>query len=186
MLAALSHALDARDPATRGHGVRVAALAEPIAVRLGWSSSRIEALRLGGRLHDVGKLAISPRVLNKPGPLDEPELRVVRMHPLVGARLVGAAGIARDTLPYVLYHHERWEGGGYPTGRAGDDIPVEARVLAVADAFDAMTTTRPYREAVTADDALEEVERCAGTQFDPAIARLFVEAWAAGPVRVAS
>ena len=186
MLDALSHAIEARDPATRGHGARVTALAEAMAVRLGWTDSRIEALRLGARLHDVGKLAISLRVLTKPGPLDEPELRLVRMHPLVGARLVGAGGAARPVLPYVLYHHERWDGDGYPTGRAGDAIPLEARVLAVADAFDAMTSMRPYRPAISADAALEEVERCAGTQFDPDVARLFVEVSTAGRLSVAS
>ena len=186
MLDALSQAVEARDPATRGHGARVAALAEAVAVGLGWSEARIEGLRLGSRLHDVGKLAISLRVLRKPGPLDELELRLVRTHPLVGARLVGSAVQARRALPYVLYHHERWDGGGYPTGRAGDDIPVEARVLAVADAYDAMTSARPYRRPISAELALEEVERCAGTQFDPDIARLFVASWPAGRVPVAS
>jgi len=186
MVEALAYAIEARDPATRGHGTRVTALAEAIAVRLGWEEAKIEGLRLGALLHDVGKLAISVRVLAKPGPLDEHEVRLVRTHPLVGARLVGAVGGRLAALPYVLYHHERWDGGGYPTGRAGEDIPLQARVLAVADAYDAMTSSRPYRRAVTAERALEEVERCAGTQFDPEIAALFVEAWAAGRLPVAS
>jgi HD-GYP domain-containing protein (c-di-GMP phosphodiesterase class II) len=186
MVEALAYAIEARDPATRGHGTRVTMLAEAIAVRLGWDDVRIEGLRLGARLHDVGKLAISTRVLAKPGPLDEHEVRLVRTHPLVGARLVGAVGGRLAALPYVLYHHERWDGGGYPTGRAGEDIPLEGRVLAVADAYDAMTSNRPYRRAVSSERALEEVERCAGTQFDPAVAALFVEAWAAGRLPVAS
>jgi HD-GYP domain-containing protein (c-di-GMP phosphodiesterase class II) len=186
MLRPLAHAIEARDPATRGHGARVTALAQTIAVRLGWDDARIDALRLGARLHDVGKLAISARVLTKPGPLDELELRLVQTHPLVGARMVRAISSGLLVLPYVLYHHERWDGAGYPTGRAGEDIPVEGRVLAVADAYDAMTSNRPYRCAVSADEALEEVERCAGTQFDPAIARLFVDALAAGRLPVAS
>jgi HD-GYP domain-containing protein (c-di-GMP phosphodiesterase class II) len=186
VLDALTHAIEARDPATRGHGTRVTALAQAIAVRLGWDDARIDALRLGARLHDVGKLAISMRVLTKPGPLDEVELRLVRTHPLVGARLLGAVGPGRVALPYVLYHHERWDGGGYPTGRAGEDIPVEGRVLAVADAYDAMTSTRPYRRALSPEHALEEIESCAGTQFDPGIAALFVEAWATGRLPVAS
>ena len=186
MVEALADAMEARDPAIRGHGRRVMLLAEAIAVRLGWDEQRIEGLRLGARLHDVGKLAISARVLAKPGPLDEHEVRLVRTHPLVGARLVGAVGGRLAALPYVLYHHERWDGGGYPTGRAGDAIPLEARVLAVADAYDAMTSSRPYRRPVTAERALEEVARCAGTQFDPAIAAVFVDAWPAGRLPVAS
>jgi HD-GYP domain-containing protein (c-di-GMP phosphodiesterase class II) len=186
MLEALAHAIEARDPATRGHGARVTALAEAIAVRLGWDWSRMHSLRVGARLHDAGKLAISLRVLTKPGPLDEAEVRLVRLHPFVGARMVAAAGADRTVLPYVLYHHERWDGDGYPTGCAGDDIPIEARVLAIADAYDAMTSTRPYRRAISAERALEEVERCAGTQFDPEIAQLFVEASAAGRLPVAS
>jgi HD-GYP domain-containing protein (c-di-GMP phosphodiesterase class II) len=185
MLEALTQAIEARDPATRGHGARVSALAEAVALRLGWDEGRLEALRLGGRLHDVGKLAISLRLLRKPGPLDEVEMRLVRTHPLVGARLVGAAGAARAALPYVLYHHERWDGDGYPSGRAGDDIPLEARVLAVADAYDAMTSSRPYRRAVSPDRALEELDRCAGTQFDPEIARVFVDVWETGRLSVA-
>jgi HD-GYP domain-containing protein (c-di-GMP phosphodiesterase class II) len=186
MLEALSHAIEARDPATRGHGARVTVLAQAIAVRLGWDDARVAALRLGARLHDVGKLAISMRVLAKPGPLDELELRLVRTHPLVGARLLGDAGPGRVALPYVLYHHERWDGAGYPTGRAGEDIPVEGRLLAVADAYDAMTTTRAYRGALSPGDALVEIERCAGTQFDPVIAGLFVEEWSTGRLPVAS
>ena len=186
MFEALSHAIEARDPATRGHGARVAVLAEAIALRLGWGTEQIDDLRLGCRLHDVGKLAISPRVLRKPGPLDEVELRLVRTHPLVGARLLGAIGRARAALPYVLYHHEHWDGGGYPTGRVGDGIPLEARLLAVADAYDAMTSPRPYRPAVSHAEALDEVERCAGTQFDPEIAGLFVEAWTTRRLPVAS
>jgi putative nucleotidyltransferase with HDIG domain len=186
MVEALVYAIEARDPATRGHGARVTELAEAIARRLGWDDLRIEGLRLGALLHDVGKLAISARVLTKPGPLDEHEVRLVRTHPIVGARLVASVGGRLAALPYVLYHHERWEGGGYPTGRAGEEIPLEGRVLAVADAYDAMTSSRPYRRAVSAERALEEVERCAGSQFDPAIAALFVEAWAAGWLSVAS
>jgi HD-GYP domain-containing protein (c-di-GMP phosphodiesterase class II) len=186
MLDVLTAAIESRDPATRGHGARVSALAEAVAERLGWDERRLQLLRLGGRLHDVGKLAISLQVLRKPGPLDEVELRIVRTHPLVGARLVGAAGSMRATLPYVLYHHERWDGGGYPTGRAGTDIPVEARLLAVADAYDAMTSVRPYRLPISGDRALEELDRCAGTQFDPELVRVFVAAWAGGRVPIAS
>jgi HD-GYP domain-containing protein (c-di-GMP phosphodiesterase class II) len=186
MLEELAHAAELRDLSTRGHGVRVAAFAEAIAIRLAWDEDRMEALRLGARLHDLGKLAISTRVLTKPGPLDDAESRLVQTHPLVGANLVRAAPSGLVALPYVLYHHERWDGAGYPTGRAREDIPLEARILAVADAYDAMTSARPYRRPFSAERALEEIESCAGTQFDPAIAAVFVEACAAGWLPIAS
>jgi HD-GYP domain-containing protein (c-di-GMP phosphodiesterase class II) len=125
-------------------------------------------------------------VLGKPGPLDERELRLVRAHPLAGANLIWGGEMTRAALPYVLYHHERWDGRGYPSGRAGRAIPVEARVLAVADAFDAMTSTRPYRRALPFEGALAELARCAGTQFDPEIAEVFVGAWDAGRLPIAS
>jgi HD-GYP domain-containing protein (c-di-GMP phosphodiesterase class II) len=180
MVEALAHAIEARDPSTRGHAARVTVLAEEVAVRLGWGRERLATLRLGALLHDVGKLAVSSRVLRKPGPLTDAELRLIRIHPLAGARLIGRSPVARPAVPYVLYHHERWDGEGYPTGLAGRGIPLEARVLAIADAFDAMTSTRPYRLAVRPEEALAEVDRCAGTQFDPEVAELFLEVWDPG------
>jgi len=108
------------------------------------------------------------------------ELAEIRTHPAAGAKLISPIGPARDALPYVLYHHEHWDGGGYPTGRRGTQIPEGARLLAVADAFDAMTSTRPYRRALPTMRALHEIDRCAGTQFDPAFAHAFLEAWSAG------
>ena len=114
-------------------------------------------------------------MLRKEGRLEDDELAQIQEHPKVGARLIRRIGTLRDAIPYVLYHHERWDGTGYPSGKAGKEIPIEARVLAVADAFDAMTSDRPYRRALTHDEALAEVERCSGTQFDPEIARIFLE-----------
>ena len=178
MLSVLSRAIEARDPHTRGHSVRVTALAESIALRLGWSEERLALLHVGGPLHDIGKLAISDEVLSKPGRLDDDELAQIREHPKLGARLLLRVSAFRKALPYVLYHHERWDGTGYPTGRAGEQIPVEARVLAIADAFDAMTSDRPYRRALSRDEALAEVERCSGTQFDPEIVSVFLELFA--------
>jgi putative nucleotidyltransferase with HDIG domain len=175
MLSVLSRAIEARDPHTRGHSARVTALAEAIARRLGWNEERLAVLQVGGPLHDIGKLAISDEVLGKPGRLDEEELAQIREHPKLGARILLRVAALRGALPYVLYHHERWDGTGYPTGRSGEEIPVEARVLAVADAFDAMTSDRPYRRALSPDDALAEVSRCAGSQFDPEIVRIFLE-----------
>jgi HD-GYP domain-containing protein (c-di-GMP phosphodiesterase class II) len=174
MLSVLSRAIEARDPHARGHSARVTALAESIAIQLGWSQERLALLHVGGPLHDIGKLAISDEVLSKPGQLDDDELAQIREHPKLGARLLLRVAAFRKALPYVLYHHERWDGTGYPTGRAGEEIPVEARVLAIADAFDAMTSDRPYRRALSREEALAEVERCSGTQFDPALVGVFL------------
>jgi HD-GYP domain-containing protein (c-di-GMP phosphodiesterase class II) len=176
MLAEVSRALEERDQ-TYGHGARVAALAEPVAERLGWDRERIASLRFGAPLHDIGKVTVRPEVLGKPGPLTRDELAEIRHHPTAGAALVLPLRRARPALPYVLFHHEHWDGGGYPAGLHGHAIPLEARVLAVADAFDAMTSPRPYRRPLALRRALAEIERCAGTQFDPLVAEVFMEVW---------
>jgi putative nucleotidyltransferase with HDIG domain len=178
MLSTLSRAIEERDPYTRGHSARVTALALVVARRLGWSEERLASLRVGGPLHDIGKLGVSDDVLSKEGRLNEDEYAQIREHPKLGAKLLLRVTALRQALPYVLYHHERWDGNGYPTGKAGEEIPLEARVLAIADAFDAMTSDRPYRRALTRGEALAEVERCAGTQFDPQIAGIFLEIFA--------
>jgi HD-GYP domain-containing protein (c-di-GMP phosphodiesterase class II) len=176
-LLALSEAIEARDAYTRGHSARVARTAHAVGVRLGCDESRLALLRLGGALHDIGKLVVSEAVLNKPGPLTSAEQAEVREHPEAGARMVALDRSLRPALPAVLYHHERWDGLGYPTGRAGSEIPLEARILAVTDSFDAMTSDRPYRAALTHEQAIAEVERCSGSQFDPDVALVFLEAW---------
>jgi HD-GYP domain-containing protein (c-di-GMP phosphodiesterase class II) len=179
-LLALSEAIESRHPYTRGHSVRVARMAHAVGLRLGCDDAGLTLLRLGGALHDIGKLAVSEAVLNKPGPLTQKELEEVRTHPEIGARLVALDQALRPALPGVLHHHERWDGGGYPAGRAGTEIPFEARILAVADCFDAMTSDRPYRAALAVEQAIEEVDRCAGTQFDPDVAIAFLAAWESG------
>ena len=189
MLAAVSQAIERRDPYTRGHSVRVTAFADAVARQLGWQQSRLAGLRAGGSLHDVGKLRVPRRLLSKAGPLTADEFAQVQVHPTAGARLISPIASLRSALPYVLYHHERWDGTGYPEGRAGEEIPEEARLLAVADAFDAMTSTRPYRQAWPLDRAFVELERCAGTQFDPRMVESFVAVWGDGAVehvRIAS
>jgi putative two-component system response regulator len=170
------------DPNLAGHAARVGAHAEAIARRLGWTEDVLAGLRVGAAFHDVGKVNLRPGVLAKPGRLDEAELAEIRAHPVEGAWLIAGVRSLAGALPYVLFHHERWDGDGYPTRRAGREIPLEGRVLAVADAFDAMTSTRPYRDAQAVDWAVAEVERCSGSQFDPEIARAFVDAYDAGEI----
>lgn len=182
LLATFSAALEARDPYLRGHSTRVTVFAEALARLLGWRGSRLEALQLGGSLHDVGKISVDAQLLRKPGPLTEEELEQIRRHPVTGARLVESFDDFEPALPYVLHHHERWDGFGYPHGLSGSGIPVEARLLGVADAFDAMTSARAYRPALSIEEALAELERCAGTQFDPELAEAFVAGFRQGEI----
>jgi HD-GYP domain-containing protein (c-di-GMP phosphodiesterase class II) len=185
MLAAITRALEERDQ-TQGHGARVAVLAEPVARCLGWEEQRLDMLRFGALHHDVGKVVVRRDLLLKPGPLTLDELAEIRTHPSAGAELVAPLRGARDALPYVLYHHERWDGTGYPSRLQGPEIPLEGRLLAVADAFDAMTSPRPYRHALTYERAIVELGSCAGTQFDPELTELFVDVWSGQADAVAS
>lgn len=177
-LAALSAAIEARDPFARGHSSRVTVFAQAMARRIELDKERLSVLRLGALLHDVGKLAVPASVLLKRGPLTETEFGQIRRHPAAGARMLLSLGAPATILPVVLHHHERWDGAGYPTGRKGEEIPLEARVLCIADSFDAMTSTRPYRAPRMPDEALEELERCSGSQFDPELVDAFAKAWA--------
>lgn len=149
---------------------------------LDWQRPQLEVLRLGGSLHDVGKIAVHADVLRKPGPLTADELEQIRRHPVAGVRLIEGVAALRPAVPYVLHHHERWDGDGYPHRLRGEMIPLEARVLGIADAFDAMTSVRSYRPAFTTEQAVAELERCAGTQFDPALAETFVAGWRRGAI----
>jgi len=185
-LLALSRAIEARDAHSSGHAVRVGVMAEVVAARLGWDEDDIEILRLGAALHDIGKLTVPEEILRKPGPLDDAELAEMRRHPEEGARMVARRRSMQLVVPAVLYHHERWDGRGYPVGVKGDAIPWEARILAVVDAFDAMTTDRSYRRALPGGHAIAELERCSGSQFDPEIVRVFAEAWRDGSLTVAT
>lgn len=177
---AFTAAMHVCDPTLEDHASRVAAYAEVLARRLGWTATQIEDLRLGARLHDVGKVNIRPEVLRKPDALDERELAEIRTHPVEGAWLIGGLRALAAALPYVLFHHERWDGAGYPTGRSGEDIPLPGRLLAVVDAFDAMTSARTYRPTLSVDEAVGEVDRCSGSQFDPLLASTLIDAYRAG------
>ena len=181
-LAAYATAMEVCDPDLGAHAARVGANAEAVALRLGWEEEQIEALRLGAALHDVGKVNVRAEVLTKPARLDDAELAEIRAHPVEGMWLIAGVPSLQRALPYVLFHHERWDGLGYPTRRAGTAIPLEGRILAVADAFDAMTSGRPYRPALPAEVAAAEIERCSGTQFDPEIVDGFFAALESGEI----
>ena len=173
--ASLAKAVDARDTYTGSHSERVSELAAKVAKRLGLDAEQVELTRLAGSLHDLGKLAIPEEILRKPGPLTDPERLVLERHPQIGYRMLESLGVT-PVAEWVLHHHERWDGTGYPDGLHGDDIPLGARIIFVADAFDAMTNDRVYRSKLSIEAAVEELESCAGTQFDPdAVAALVIE-----------
>lgn len=169
----LAEALDIRDAGALGHSQTVGRYAEQMAAQLGLPDDHVERVRLAGVLHDVGKIGVSDRVIAKPGPLDADEWREMRTHPEIGARLLAHPEFD-DLRAWVHSHHERPDGRGYPLGLAGDSIPLEARILAVADAYEAMTADRAYRPSMCEEAARAELEAGAGTQFDPRVVRAFL------------
>ena len=175
----LAEALDIRDAGTVGHSQTVGRYAEQMAIQLGLSNDHVERVRLAGVLHDVGKIGVSDRVIAKPGPLDADEWREMRTHPEIGARLLAHPEFD-DIRAWVHSHHERPDGRGYPLGLSGDSIPLEARVLAVADAYEAMTADRAYRSSMGEEAARAELEAGAGTQFDARVVRAFLAVLAPG------
>jgi diguanylate cyclase (GGDEF)-like protein/putative nucleotidyltransferase with HDIG domain len=166
--ASLARAVDARDVYTGSHSQRVADLAARTARRLGMPEEEVELTRLAASLHDLGKLAIPEEILRKPGPLTDPERMVLERHPQIGFRMLESLGVD-PVADWVLHHHERWDGSGYPDGLPGERIPLGARIIFVADAYDAMTSERVYRRRVAPEQAIAELKRCAGSQFDPEI-----------------
>jgi diguanylate cyclase (GGDEF)-like protein/putative nucleotidyltransferase with HDIG domain len=170
--ASLARAVDARDVYTGSHSQRVAELAARTARRLGLPEEEVELTRLAASLHDLGKLAIPEEILRKPGPLTEPERIVLERHPQIGFRMLESLGVD-PVADWVLHHHERWDGSGYPDGLPGEQIPLGARIIFVADAYDAMTSERIYRRRVSSEQAVAELQRCAGSQFDPEIVDAF-------------
>jgi HD-GYP domain-containing protein (c-di-GMP phosphodiesterase class II) len=169
----LTEAIEAKDPYLLGHSDEVSGYVAAVAEKLDLDPHRREQLVLGSLLHDVGKLAIGKPILLKPGPLTRVERAIVERHPLIGACIVGQLQELRLVAPAILHHHERWDGTGYPNGLSGREIPLEARIIAVADSFSAMTADRPYRRRLSVAEARGELRRCAGTQFDPRIVGLF-------------
>ncbi|MEU8568451.1 HD-GYP domain-containing protein [Streptomyces pathocidini] len=173
---ALVQAVDIKDRYTRGHSERVGRASVMIARELGMDEHRQEVLRFAGILHDVGKLGVPTRLLRKDGPLTPEERRIIELHPEYGHEMVRGIGFLGEARAAILHHHERMDGRGYPYGLAGARIPEYARVVAVADAFDAMTSTRSYRRARPVDTAVAELRRCAGAQFDPRMVRALARA----------
>ncbi|WP_438485919.1 HD-GYP domain-containing protein [Streptomyces sp. S186] len=173
---ALVQAVDIKDRYTRGHSERVGRASVLIARELGMAEDRLEVLRFAGILHDVGKLGVPTRVLRKDGPLTPEERRIIELHPEYGHEIVRGIGFLGEARAAILHHHERMDGSGYPYGLMGRQIPECARVVAVADAFDAMTSTRSYRRARPVPAAVAELRRCAGTQFDPRMVRALAAA----------
>jgi putative nucleotidyltransferase with HDIG domain len=175
-IASLNATVDARDPYTAGHSARVQAIALAVADELGVIGERREAICYGSLFHDIGKIAVPDAILGKPSSLTGAEYEVIKRHPTDGADIVSKLGSLRDSVPLIRHHHERWDGQGYPDGLAAEAIPVDACIVGLADAWDAMTTDRPYRHALTIEDAAAEVRNGRGTQFAPAVVDAFFAA----------
>jgi HD-GYP domain-containing protein (c-di-GMP phosphodiesterase class II) len=178
-LKALTNSIDAKDQYTRGHSERVALISRWIAEHLKethpLTEKEIHHIYLAGLLHDIGKIGVSESVLRKQGKLSDEERSIILSHPRIGASILSEIPQMREIIPGVLYHHERYDGKGYPEGLSGQDIPFSARIIALADAFDAMTSRRVYRDAMSIRRALSEVEKGVGCQFDPIAARAFLD-----------
>jgi response regulator RpfG family c-di-GMP phosphodiesterase len=173
-LEALAAALDTRDTETQGHSVRVSEYTVVIARRMGVEEPELTEIRRGALLHDVGKIGIPDAVLRKPGKLTAEEWREMKLHPEIGGRILSGIKFLEKSLPVVMAHQERFDGSGYPRGLKGDEIPLGARIFAVVDTLDAMTSDRPYRKALGYEDAREEIIRNSGIQFDPKVVEVFL------------
>lgn len=172
-LASLTSALDARDRETEGHSIRVTRLAVKLGEALQYPHDQLKVLERGSLLHDIGKIGVSDAILHKPGKLNEEEWKIMRLHPDIGAKIVAGIPFLEDTIPLIRHHQERWDGTGYPDKLKGEEIPILARMFAVIDAFDALTSNRPYREKITTQEALAYLKEQAGILFDPSIVNAF-------------
>jgi len=172
-LLALVTAIEAKDEYTRGHSQRVAEYAVGIALELNFPQERVDLLRTAAELHDIGKIGIKDLIIQKPDRLSDEEFREIKNHVITGERIVAPITYLTPVLPAIRSHHERWDGKGYPDGQKGEQIALEARILAVADAFDAMTTKRTYNNPMTMEQALKRVREASGTQFDPQVVAAF-------------
>ncbi|GAG32698.1 unnamed protein product, partial [marine sediment metagenome] len=171
----LANAIEARDKCTAGHTDRVSKLAELVARHLGWNESQIRDLVMGCSLHDIGKIGVPDSVLNKANKLTQQERRLMNGHPEMGLKIILGIDFFKPAIPYIIAHHERYDGTGYPRGLKGEEIPIEGRLLAVADAFDAIMANRPYRKGAGLKTAVSELVTYKGIQFDPKIVDAFIE-----------
>ena len=171
----LRQTVEAKDPYTRGHSDRVSEYSVLIGKKLGLDEKTLHILKIGGLFHDIGKIGIPDSILLKGSKLSDEEYSQIKNHPMIGVHMLGDAAIFTDILPIVKHHHERYDGRGYPSQLVGDDIPYVARIAAVTDTFDAMTSKRSYRDSLPIDVVRAEIERCSGTQFDPNIAKVFLD-----------
>ncbi len=171
----LRQTVEAKDPYTRGHSDRVSEFSVLIGKKLGLDEKTLHILKIGGLFHDIGKIGIPDSILLKESKLNDEEYSQIKNHPTIGAHILGDAKVFQDIIPIVKHHHERFDGKGYPSQLAGEDIPFIARIAAVADTFDAMTSKRTYRDALPLDTVKVEIERCSGSQFDPKIAEVFLD-----------
>ncbi len=175
MVQTLRYTVEAKDTYTRGHSDRVSEYSVLIGEKLGLPEDQIKTLRIGGLFHDIGKIGIPDSILLKPDKLSDDEYSQIKNHPSIGAHILGSAEIFKDIIPIVKHHHERYDGNGYPSRLKGEEIPYIARIAAVADTFDAMTSRRSYRGPIDIERVKEEIKRCEGTQFDPQIAEVFLD-----------
>jgi putative two-component system response regulator len=180
----LAGAIDAKDPYTRGHSDRVRKMCVRIGMALGFKEKRQESLVFGALLHDIGKIGIKDEILRKQGALTPEEYRSMQEHPLIGAKIVEGVDFFKDKIPMIRNHHEHFDGQGYPDGLIGETIPLEARIIAVPDAFDAMTSLRPHRRAMPVADVLAEMEKHKGKQFDPQVLEIFLKEKVYDPSKV--
>ena len=171
----LRQTVEAKDPYTRGHSDRVSEYSVLIGKKLGLDENTLHILKIGGLFHDIGKIGIPDSILLKESKLNDEEYSQIKNHPMIGVHILGGVKLFEDIIPIVKYHHERFDGRGYPSQLSGTDIPYVARIAAVADTFDAMTSKRSYRNALPIDVVRAEIEKCSGTQFDPDIAKAFLE-----------
>jgi HD-GYP domain-containing protein (c-di-GMP phosphodiesterase class II) len=178
----LAAAIDAKDPYTRGHSERVSSYSMAISRHLGLNQEEVFRVHIAAILHDVGKLGVRESILNKPGGLSDDEFEIMRQHPAIGAQIMSPIRMLKDIIPGIRNHHETWDGTGYPDNLTGEEIPMVARIIGVADTFDAMTTTRPYQQAMTLDYVLQKMRSMSGSRFDPVVVEAFIAAVEAGDI----